>query len=306
MYGSTSFESESIGLCGHPWICLCAVVSGSHSVSFDASALSSLANSIRVSTDAEVVAVFNREYDRTSELAGHLQHYTSKYKGESAETIKVSMTNDMEAIDQATKEINDEIASRREKLKDIEDDTRTGSQALRKARMQTQSAVAAWNNNPQVHNPVKPDRSQIVVPTTERKFDGYKDVKKTRRYRDSKGEWKEETTTEREEKYITVRRSQADIDRDIESTFRVLQADYEQKLLLRSELLKAKEFADDSVKEAQSQIAAAKTTEQEVKTTAAAAETFKRQLELKQKSMAIAAAAKACSEGEPRNAYLPR
>ncbi len=96
-----------------------------------------------------------------------------------------------------------------------------------------------------VHNPVKPDRSQIVVPTTERKFDGYKDVKKTRRYRDSKGEWKEETTTEREEKYITVRRSQADIDRDIESTFRVLQADYEQKLLLRSELLKAKEFADD-------------------------------------------------------------
>jgi len=76
-----------------------------------------------------------------------------------------------------------------------------------------------WRQNPQIHNPIEPNRNAISVPTTEQRDTGRtKTVKKTRRvYQNGKRE--EETYEDEEKIYETVDRSQRDIDAHIDRIY---------------------------------------------------------------------------------------
>ena len=76
-----------------------------------------------------------------------------------------------------------------------------------------------WRQNPQIHNPIAPNRNAILVRTTERRDTGRtKEVEKTRCVTRN-GKEKEETYYETEKIYETVRRDQRDINADIDAIY---------------------------------------------------------------------------------------
>ena len=103
---------------------------------------------------------------------------------------------------------------------------------------QIAAVESQWNQNPQVHNPIEPNRNDIRVKTTEERDTGKtKKVKKTRWVTDRNGNEKTETYEESERIYETVRRNQRDIDRDIDAFYLPRLTHYRGLVSFRDEML---------------------------------------------------------------------
>jgi hypothetical protein len=204
-------------------------------------------NRILDSKNNQMKRSFVAEYERTNAFATMLDKWL---RGSATH----SMEETTEATEQATAAANDardaykEVQAEKNEIRKRLDQANRHRRASERA---IQTIAAVWNNNPQVHNPIKPDRNNIKVPTTREEKDGTEE-KKVTRYRtvyDKDGKPRQEsyTDTERVTKYITVRRSQQEIDRDIDTIFAQQFRVYSALKESQAKLLKAKADEDSNL-----------------------------------------------------------
>ena len=132
--------------------------------------------------------------------------------------IAIAQQELQESQSQLSKTLADHSDRCREK-EILEDERRTTFKLLEPLKTPIAEVESLWHQNPQIHNPIAPNRNAISVPTTEEKYTGKtEEVKKTRSVTRN-GKEVEETYYKTEKIYETVRRSQRDIEAHIDAIY---------------------------------------------------------------------------------------
>lgn len=185
----------------------------------------------------KVVQAFEDSYNRNSRrsmaLSEWLENHATESREErskSAETELEQLTQELSASAQELHEYEQQIRNHRKEIADSKKNVAATQKAI-------QFVLDQWAGQPEIHNPVKPDKHQISnqVPKSHRVRVGWRtvEVKKTR-FRNGKEE--SYTEKEREPEYETRPRPQAEIAADIDRIYQPLFQTY-QKLMARQQAI---------------------------------------------------------------------
>jgi hypothetical protein len=185
----------------------------------------------------KVIQAFEDSYNRNSRRSMALSewlgnHSTEPKEGQSkrAETELEQLTQELTASAQELHEYEQQIRNHRKEIADSKKKVAATQKAI-------QFVLDQWAGQPEIHNPVKPDKHQISnqVPKLHRVRVGWRtvEVKKTR-FRNGKEE--SYTDKEQEPEYETRPRPQAEIAADIDRIYQPLFQTY-QKLMARQQAI---------------------------------------------------------------------
>ena len=176
-------------------------------------------DSLRKSQDVELASTFDANYRKAKSHADALADWLKAHQQlsiieaagvaeDTAERLRIAThdrTQSVHAVHQATKELRKRIYDLLRKLESIP--------------LEIEALLFQWNCHPEIHNPIMPDRRTIVVNTMERvKVGSHKEQVKNTRY-GRNGEMETSYKDKVVDDYETRRRSQPDIDRDIDAIY---------------------------------------------------------------------------------------
>ena len=160
-----------------------------------------------------------------------------------------------ESQSQLTKALKD-YSDRCHEKEELVFERRKTFQLIEPLKNQIAAVELQWRQNPQIHNPIAPNRNAISVQTTyERKTGRTKEVRKTRWVTDNNGKRKEETYYETKDVYETVRRDQRDIDRDIDAIYLPRLNYYQALVRFRNDMQQQRRDLDQKANDVHAEIA---------------------------------------------------
>jgi hypothetical protein len=181
---------------------------------------------------------FRRVYDAWSDDSKEIEDWIAKHPSPSdllqaanAELIDLDLL-----MDEAKKPFEENQQSIRKSKQELRD-LFVSHEVIKR---DIEKIEADYQRNPQLHNPVQPDRNAIsrVIPQTETVDTGRtREVETTRRVRDdrARGGYREEKEKRTERIYETRRRSQSAIDRDIDAIYLPLKQNYDHLMAVRNQ-----------------------------------------------------------------------
>ena len=202
----------------------------------------------------EFAASLKPRYRIASHYAVSVEKWFQQHANVLANDLKTVAQQDLkESQSQLTKAQKD-YSDRFQENKDLVFDRRKTNNLFVPLNNQITAVVSLWSQNPQVHNPIEPNRNAIRVETTyERKTGKTKKVTSTRWV--TRNGKREEETYEKDEQIIeTVRRDQRDIDRDIDAIYMPRLNYYRSLVRFRDEMQTKRKELDMKANEIQAEI----------------------------------------------------
>jgi len=170
--------------------------------------------------ESEFAASLKPRYRIASLYAVSVEKWFQQHANVSANDLKTIAQKDLKESQSELTKAQKDYSDRFQENKDLVFERRKTNNLFVPLNNQITAVVSLWSQNPQVHNPIEPNRYDIRVKTTYvRKTGKTRKVKKTRWVTDKDGNRKKETYEEDEQIEETVRRDQRDIDRDIDAIF---------------------------------------------------------------------------------------
>jgi len=174
--------------------------------------------SFEATKDAEVSIAFKNNYVVSLALATGIAEWFERNAGASPDGAGQIAEGEVTALQAEFADHQQTLQDASQESKLIQEKAGRDNLNKRAITQNLKNVEAFWRFHPELHNPIQPDRSRIVVEEYETVSDGYEDVRvtKTRTVYDAQGNGKKETYDNWEEKkeYKEVRRSQADIERE--------------------------------------------------------------------------------------------
>ena len=217
-----------------------------------------------------LAAVQNKLLDRKeSEFASNLKprYRNARLHAESAEKwflrnadvspngLKAIVQQDLkESQSQLTKALKD-YSDRCHEKEELVFERRKTFQLFEPLKNQIAAVELRWRQNPQIHNPIAPNRNAISVRTTERRDTGRTEEVRKTRWVTRNGKEKEEIYYETKKIYETVRRNQRDIDADIDAIYLPRLNYYQALMSFRNDMQQQRRDLDQKANEVHAEIA---------------------------------------------------
>lgn len=192
----------------------------------DREVLASAKDSMLKSANTELINTFDSNYRKAKTHAAELAEWISNHQKLSLDEAIELAAASQEELRTTTQDRDQSVDKIRQEIKEHR---KTAFQMTRKKeaiQQEIRTVLYQWKSHPEIHNPIKPDRSRIQVKTTHKVKVGSHKEKTRKTRRNSKGETEEYYEDEVVSDYEERRRPQADIDRDIDVIFTPLLNQY--------------------------------------------------------------------------------